>query len=150
MKGLTGLAGIAAAAAMLGLPAVSRAAADPVMGDWLTVAGAAKVRIAPCAASPALACGTLLWLKDGKDKSGGPKRDMNNPDEAQKGRILVGVQVLSDLKRDGAGAWSDGKIYVPETGRTARAKVSANPDGTLKIEGCVAVICQTKTWTRVD
>jgi uncharacterized protein (DUF2147 family) len=150
MKSLTGLAGVAAAAAMLGLPAVARAAADPVMGDWLTVAGAAKVRIAPCAANPALACGTLLWLRDGKDKSGGPKRDLYNPDAALKGRILMGVQLLSDLKRVGPGAWADGQVYAPETGRTARAKVSANPDGTLKVEGCMAVLCQTKTWARAN
>jgi uncharacterized protein (DUF2147 family) len=137
------------AAALVGAH-TARAAPDPVMGDWLTVAGAAKVRVAPCVANPALTCGTLLWLKDGRDKTGGPVHDINNPDAALKGRVLIGVVLVSDLKRQAAGQWSDGKIYVPETGRTAGAKMSLNPDGTLKVEGCVSVICQAKTWTKAN
>jgi uncharacterized protein (DUF2147 family) len=145
---IVGLAGLMAAA--LAVAQGARAASDPVVGDWLTVAGAAKVRVAPCAGASALMCGTLVWLKDGKDPSGGPKRDLNNPDATLKGRALVGVVLVSDLKRQGPGQWADGKIYVPETGRTARANMSLNPDGTLKVEGCVAVICQAKTWTRAN
>jgi uncharacterized protein (DUF2147 family) len=137
------------AVALVAAPA-ARAAPDPVAGDWLTVAGAAKVRVAPCAGSPALMCATLLWLKDGKDPTGGPKRDLNNPDTVLKGRVLVGVILVSDLKRQAPGQWADGKIYVPETGRTARANMSLNADGTLKVEGCVAVICQAKTWTKAN
>jgi len=141
-------ASVAAAAGVLAWAPAAGAASDPVFGDWLTVDGAAKVRVGPCAANPVLTCGTLLWLKDGKDAAGAPKHDANNPDPALKPRPLVGVQLISDLKRDEAGVWKDGRIYVPETGRTARANVSANADGTLKVEGCVAVICQAKTWTK--
>jgi uncharacterized protein (DUF2147 family) len=139
------LAGLLAAgvAVVLAPSDPAQAAGDPAFGDWLTVNGAAKVRVAPCATNPALTCGTLFWLKPGA-----PTHDANNPDAALKSRPLVGVQLVSDLKRDGPGVWKDGKIYVPETGRTARANLSANPDGTLKVEGCVAVICQGKTWTR--
>ena len=108
------------------------------------------MRVAPCAGNPALMCGTLLWLKDGKDPAGGAKRDVNNPDAALKGRVLVGVALVSDLKREASGQWTDGKIYVPETGRTARANMSLNPDGTLKVEGCVSVLCQAKTWTKAN
>lgn len=147
MRHLKILAGGLLAAAVMAGPA-AQAAGDPVFGDWMTVGAAAKVRVAPCVGNPALACGTLLWLQDGKDPAGAPKHDANNPDPALRSRPLVGVKLISDLKRDAPGAWKDGKIYVPETGRTARANVSANPDGTLKVEGCVAVICQGKTWTR--
>jgi|SRR5579859_781926 len=126
------------------------AASDPVFGDWMTVSGGAKVRIAPCLANPALTCGTLVWLKKGKDKTGGPVRDLNNPDAALKGRSLIGVLLVSNLKREATGVWTGGKIYVPETGRTARANLASNPDGTLKVEGCVAVICQTRVWTKAN
>jgi len=138
-----GLAAVVAALMAAVHPA--QAAGDPVFGDWLTVNGAAKVRVAPCAVSPALTCATLLWLKPGA-----PARDANNPDAVLKTRPLIGVQLVSDLKREAAGRWTDGKIYVPETGRTARANMSAKPDGTLKVEGCVAVICQGRTWTRAN
>jgi uncharacterized protein (DUF2147 family) len=126
----------------------AQAATDPVMGDWSTVDGAAKVRVAPCAANPALACATLLWLKDGKDAAGAPRHDANNPDPALKSRALVGVILVSGLRREAAGVWKDGAIYAPETGRTARGTMTSNPDGTLKVEGCVAMICKAKTWTR--
>jgi len=133
----------ASIALVLAMASAAQAGGDPVFGDWLTVGGAAKVRVAPCATNPALTCGTLFWLKPGA-----PTHDANNSDAALKARPLIGVQLLSDLKRDGPGVWKDGRIYVPETGRTARANMSANPDGTLKVEGCVAVICQAKTWAR--
>ena len=142
-------AAAALAAAMIAVSAARAAAAtDPVFGEWLTVDGAARVRVGPCAAHPALACGTLIWLKDAKDPAGAPKHDANNPDPALKSRPLVGVQLVSDLKRQAPGVWKDGSIYAPETGRTARGAMTANPDGTLKVEGCVAVMCRARTWTK--
>jgi uncharacterized protein (DUF2147 family) len=137
-----------AAIAMASGPA-ARAAADPVFGDWLTVDGAAKVRVGPCAANAALTCGTLLWLKDGKDAAGGPKHDANNPDPALRSRALVGLQIISDMKREAPGVWKDGRMYVVGTGRTSRGNLAVGADGALKVEGCVAVLCQAKTWTRV-
>jgi uncharacterized protein (DUF2147 family) len=128
----------------------SARAADPVFGDWLTANGAAKVRLAPCAANPALTCGSVTWLKEPKDPAGGSKRDAKNPDATLRGRPLLGALLLIDLKREAPGHWTNGKIYAPETGRTVRGNVSANPDGTLKVEGCMAVMCQARTWTKAN
>jgi uncharacterized protein (DUF2147 family) len=138
----------AALAAALMAATSAGAASDPVFGDWLTVQGVAKMRVGPCAANPALTCATALWLKSGKDEAGAARLDANNPDATLRSRPLVGLQLISDLKREAPGVWKDGKVYVPETGRTARANMTANPDGTLKVEGCVAMICQAKTWTK--
>ena len=66
-------AGLAAAALTTG-PAAHAAppAADPTFGEWLTATGDGKVRVGPCAANPAQACGTLVWAKPPADAPPGP------------------------------------------------------------------------------
>ena len=142
------LAYLAPAAAIALLSATSAQAADPVMGDWLTVGGGAKVRIAPCASDAAKACGTITWMKNPKDKAGGSQKDTNNPDAALRSRTVLGLQLVRDFKPAGPGKWNSGKIYDPGSGKTYGSKLSANANGSLKVEGCVGPICQAQTWTR--
>ena len=123
------------------------AAADPVMGTWLTEDGMGKVEVAPCHTAPALACGAITWLKD---PVGHPNHDVNNPDKALRGRPLVGVLVVRDMKNQGPGRWVGGKLYDPKTGKTYAGKLKAAGPGKLNVEGCVLVVCEDETWTRAD
>lgn len=123
------------------------AADDAVAGEWMTPSGV-KVRLAPCAAKHALLCARLVSLKEPNDKTGAPLRDTANADASLRGRPLVGIQILSDMKPTGPGAWGDGKVYELNSGKTYDAKMSLNPDGTLKVEGCITVLCRGVTWTR--
>ena len=41
-----------------------------------------------------------------------------------------------------------GKIYDPNSGKTYDSKIGVNANGTLKVEGCVLVVCQAQTWKR--
>jgi len=127
-----------------GVPAASDAAAASVKGEWLTADGSRKVRIADCGET---LCGAITWVKEGADPATRqPRADINNPDPALRGRRVVGLQVMTGFKPTAAG-WSGGTIYDPNSGKTYAAKLSANPDGTLKVEGCVAMFCQARTWT---
>lgn len=128
----------------------ARAAGDLTFGDWITEAGNGKVHVAPCAADAAKACGTLVWLKPPPDAPPGPPHDANNPDLALRSRLLLGVLIVSDFRREAPGRWVDGKIYDPNTGKTFRSKMTAAPDGTLKVAGCVLMFCQAQTWTRAN
>ncbi len=133
-------------AAILSLAAALPAfAADPAEGDWLTQGGGGKVRIAPCAAQPDRLCGLITWLKDPADAKGS---DTNNPDPALRKRPLIGLPLIRDFKRAGPGRWTGGRIYDPGSGRTYDSKITLNPNGTLKVEGCVVIVCQAQTWTR--
>ncbi len=132
-------------AAALALSATPALAADPVEGEWLTQAGTAKVRIAPCAAQPAKMCGTVSWLKNPADAKA---TDANNPDPALRKRPILGLPMIRDFKPAAPGRWTGGKIYDPNSGKTYDSKISLNPDGTLKVEGCVVVVCQAQTWRR--
>ncbi|MDP3853849.1 DUF2147 domain-containing protein [Phenylobacterium sp.] len=133
----------------LALAAVAGAAqaADPVEGHWVTQGGGARIKVAPCAADKAKMCGTIAWVKAAP---GATPKDDNNPDTALRARPLVGLSMIRDFKPSGAGKWTGGKIYNPSNGKTYVSKMSANPDGTLKVEGCVAVICQAQTWKRAS
>lgn len=140
------------ALAALALAAIGSTAqaADPVEGLWLVQSGTAKVRIAPCTTNRTLMCGTVAWLKTPNDKAGQPLKDANNPDAGQRGKPILGLNMIRDFKASGAGRWTGGKIYDPGAGKTYGSKMSLNPEGTLKVEGCIAMICQAQTWKRTS
>lgn len=129
----------------LTLAAAPALAADPVEGDWLTQTGTGKVRIAPCAGKADRLCGAIFWLKNPADQKA---TDVNNPEAKLRSRPILGLPMLYGFKAAGPGRWTGGKIYDPQTGKTYDSKLSINPNGTLKVEGCVAVICQAQTWKR--
>lgn len=127
----------------LTLAAAPAFAADPVEGDWLTQDKGGKVHIAACPGRADRLCGTTSWVKD-------PSKvlDAKNPNAALRSKPLLGQQVMRDFKPAGPGRWTGGKIYDPKTGKTYNSKLTAAANGTLKVEGCVLMVCQAQTWTR--
>lgn len=115
-------------------------AAERITGSWYTKDKRALVVIAPCGKA---LCGKITKLIE-LPKSGA-STDVNNPDPVLRKRKLVGLPILSDFVVDGE-KWR-GKIYDPNTGKTYRSIVSAGKSGSLNVEGCVSVFCQTQTWT---
>ncbi len=146
--------GIMRAATLLGFVAATMAAppasaaSDLVLGDWMTPGGSAKVRIVPCAEHPSWLCGAVVWLKTPNGDDGRPSRDFANPDPGLRSRPLVGTAIVADLRMTGPGRWGEGTIYDPTTGKTYRSNMKANADGTLKVEGCILVICRGQVWSR--
>lgn len=108
-------------------------AADPVVGTWKTQVddGAyAHVSIKECGAQ---ICGTIA-------------RSFNSSGEfvsANKGKNLVW-----DMVPAGNGAYKNGKVWQPSTGKTFRSKMALSGNS-LQVSGCVGPICKKQTWTRV-
>ena len=119
-------------------------AADPVEGEWVPPDGASKVRIRPCAEDAARMCGSVSWLPPAKAKD----LDSRNPRAALRSRPIVGTPTILGFKQAAPGKWTGGKLYDPGTGKTYDGKITANPNGTLKVEGCVVMVCQAQTWKR--
>jgi uncharacterized protein (DUF2147 family) len=144
---LTHLLRASATAALLGGALTLSAHAADLTGTWLTEEGKATVRMADCGGA---LCGTIVALKEPNDpQTGKPKVDKNNVDAGKRGRPLVGVQIVTGLKADGANKWS-GQIYNPEDGKTYNVSMTLPSPNTVKVQGCIlgGVICKTNTWTR--
>jgi uncharacterized protein (DUF2147 family) len=113
------------------------AASPGLTGDWVTQDRSAVVRIGSCGASY---CGRIVRVL----LRSAPATDARNPDPALRGRPLAGTMVLSGFSPSGAG----GRAYDPKTGRSYRATLRLNGDGTLRVTGCVLIVCRSQTWTR--
>ena len=133
-----------AAAALLTAagPAGAQSGGD-VAGNWRTDDGKAIIAIAPCGPGGAQMCGRIARILVAQPAGGA--RDANNPDRALATRPLLGVAVLSNLRRDGA-TWT-GPGYSPDEGRHFTAHITGN-GGRLTVRGCVGPFCRTMQWTR--
>lgn len=129
---------------LLALSPMSAAAlaAPPVQGTWYTDDHSAIVSIAPCGNQ---ICGTIARvLNQGPNV---PTRDVNNPDRRLRSRPILGMPILTGFSPSPS-QWTGGHAYDPESGRSYRASLALNPDGTLKVTGCLLFICRSKYWTR--
>ncbi len=105
-------------------------------GVWQTQAGKngdyLQVKIAPCGSN---LCGTIdaAYGSDNKPVSG--FKD-------------TGMQLIWDMKPDGADKWSGGKLWSPELNVTVGGKLALQGD-TLVVSGCKGPICRSQDWTRV-
>jgi uncharacterized protein (DUF2147 family) len=128
--------------ALLALWSAAAAARAPIEGLWLTDDHKGVVRIGPCGRQM---CGWVARvLARGPDV---PTRDVRNPDPRLRGRPLLGLATLTGFSGSG-GEWTGGRAYDPKSGRSYRASLSLQRDGSLNVTGCVLFICQTKRWTR--
>ncbi|MDH3666281.1 MAG: DUF2147 domain-containing protein [Paracoccaceae bacterium] len=118
-------------------------------GLWLTQSGRAIVRIAPCDAAPAKACGRIAWLREPLDNVGQAKTDRNNHDETLRNAPLCSTELVKSFGRSDDGTWS-GMIYNPRDGKSYAAKITADP-GQLVLRGYVLlpIFGKAQTWTRV-
>lgn len=124
------------------LALILAASPAPISGDWINQDRSALVRIAPCGAQ---LCGSVVRILARGPKV--PRTDVNNSDPRLRSRPLVGLRVLSGFTRSGS-RWEGGRAYDPKTGSSYRSNLEFNPNGTLKVTGCVLFICRSQTWTR--
>ena len=116
---------------------------EGIFGYWLT--SESIVKIENC---NNFVCGKIetVFVDDGTD----PKSilDENNKNKLLRGRMLVGIDILSEfkVKNDNQRTFKGGKIYDPRSGNTYKSNLYLNQDGLLKVEGCLAFICDGEEW----
>ena len=136
----------AIAAILLAAPTARAQGAGEVTGVWLTQAGDARVRISKCGGG---ICGVIVGLKQPIDPATGkPQIDDKNPNPALAKRPIIGLPLFSGMHATGPGKWS-GQIYNADDGSTYASNVSVTGTDTLRVEGCVGMLCGGETWTRV-
>ncbi|MBX3025120.1 DUF2147 domain-containing protein [bacterium] len=139
-----------AAVVALIVAAATAVYAETPEGRWYAEGGAAQIEIAPCGEA---LCGTVVWLRSPFDENGCPLTDAQNPDATLRGREIVGLRVLTDLRPDGSGSggWTGGLIYDPTSGRTYRCNLALDGPDRARLRGYIGItlLGRTTTWLRV-
>jgi uncharacterized protein (DUF2147 family) len=138
---------IAALAALYGLPGAHAQAGGDVSGVWLTQAGDAKVRVSRCSGG---ICGVVVWLKDPINAATGkPQVDDKNPNPALAKRPMIGLPLFMGMRPSGQNRWS-GQIYNADDGSSYVSNIALSGPDTLRVEGCVGMLCGGESWTRAE
>ncbi|MFM7027126.1 MAG: DUF2147 domain-containing protein [Chakrabartia sp.] len=120
------------------LPAM---AAIPVSGRWYTEEKDSIVQIGNCGP---VVCGKVAKVLKAAPNGGRPL-DVNNPDPALRARPIEGIVLLSGF-RDAGDEW-EGQIYDPRAGKTYKSYLQKQPDGSLKVKGCLGPFCRSVKFT---
>lgn len=120
-----------------GLCSAGMAMADPVFGTWKTIpddnGNFGHIEMAACGSK---ICGTLT-------KS-------FNPDGSELDSPNTGRKIIWDMKADGNGKYSGGKVWSPDRDKTYKSKLELSGN-TLAVKGCVLGICRDGgKWSRVN
>jgi uncharacterized protein (DUF2147 family) len=140
---------VIALAAGLALPALAQSM-SPV-GAWNTIDDETKkvksvVRITE---KDGVVSGTVEKIVDPAKQDS--KCDECPSDDPRKGKPVIGMTILTDLKKESDTVWSGGKILDPNNGKSYNAKVTVIEGGKkLEMRGSILFIGRTQTWVRVE
>lgn len=129
------------------LAPLAAAFAQDVVGKWRLEDGTAIVEVYK---SGDAYNGKIVWLEKPTEADGSPAVDNNNPDKALRSRKLIGLNMLSGLKKNG-GEYTGGTIYDPGNGKTYNCSMKVEGD-VLKVRGSLdkkGLLGRTMDWYRV-
>jgi len=120
---------------------------DAILGKWINSSKEAHIDVFKKGDKY---FGKIVWLSATKDEKGVVKTDLKNPDEALRGRPILGMEILRDFVYDD-GKWTDGKIYDPKSGKTYSCNMNIKENGDLNMRGYVGIslLGRTEVWKRV-
>ena len=122
--------------------------AQDVVGKWKLEDGTAIVEVYK---QGDVFNGKIVWLQNPTESDGTPAKDDNNPDKSLRSRQIMGLNMLSGLKKTGD-EYSGGKIYDPGNGKTYNCSMKVEGD-ILKVRGSLdkkGVFGRTMDWFRVN
>ena len=126
---------------------LAAAFAQDVIGKWKLEDGSAIVEVYK---QGDVFNGKIVWLENPTEDDGTPAVDNNNPDQKLRSRQLIGLNMLSNLKKDG-GEYSGGSIYDPGNGKTYNCSMKVEGD-VLHVRGSLdkrGLLGRTMDWFRV-
>ena len=137
---------LAMATILFGLTAGPVLAAQAAEGVWMMDNDSARIRIAPCDNSAERLCGTIISIKPRPPGKAAPRT--KDGKTAPSPRSFVGQTILVGMKPNGTNKWNGGKFVIPGMDREIKATMQLNKDGTLRVQGCVLVMCGGQNWKR--
>lgn len=132
---------------MFMLAPLCAALAQDVVGKWKLEDGSAIVEVYR---QGDVFSGKIVWLKNPTKADGSPTVDELNPDAKLRSRKVLGLNMLSGLKKKGD-EYAGGSIYDPGNGKTYNCSMKVEGD-VLKVRGSLdkrGLIGRTMDWFRV-
>ena len=132
---------------MLVLAPLCTAFAQDVVGKWKLEDGSAIVEVYK---QGDVFNGKIVWLQHPTEADGSPAVDDKNPDAKLRSRQLIGLNMLSGLKKNG-GEYTGGTIYDPGNGKTYNCSMKVEGN-VLKVRGSLdkrGLLGRTMDWFRV-
>jgi uncharacterized protein (DUF2147 family) len=129
------------------LAPLAAAFAQDVLGKWKLEDGSAIVEVYQ---EGEAYNGRIVWLQNPTEADGSPAVDENNPDAKLRSRQLIGLNMLSGLKKNG-GEYTGGTIYDPGNGKTYNCSMKVDGD-ILHVRGSLdkrGLLGRTMDWFRV-
>jgi uncharacterized protein (DUF2147 family) len=124
--------------------------ADLILGTWLTGSGNAKIEIYKNGTNFQ---GKIIWISEPIDPvTNKTKTDTKHPDSKLHSRPLLGlVNLWGFTYNEKDGAWENGHIYDPKSGKEYKCTISDKDKNTLNVRGFIgfSLIGRTDVWTRV-
>jgi uncharacterized protein (DUF2147 family) len=70
----------------------------------------------------------------------------------RKDKPIVGMKIMADLKKDGAGMWSGGKILDPKNGEIYKVKLTTEDGKKMDVRGYIGVplLGRTQVWYKAE
>ncbi len=129
------------------------AAADPMspVGAWTTIDDETKkpksvVRITE---KDGVISGAIEKILDPAKQDS--KCEECADDDPRKGKPVVGMTILTGLKKEGDNVYGGGRVLDPNNGKTYNARVTVIDGGKkLEMRGSILFIGRTQTWLRAD
>ena len=121
--------------------------AQDVVGKWKLEDGSAIVEVY---SQGDVFNGKIVWLQHPTEADGSPAVDDKNPDAKLRSRQLIGLNMLSGLKKSGS-EYAGGTIYDPGNGKTYNCSMKVEGD-VLKVRGSLdkrGLLGRTMDWFRV-
>lgn len=129
------------------LSAFSQKVTDPqnqILGKWKTHDNRAIIEIF---VQSGAYLGKLVWLQNDIDKTGKPRTDIENPNQAKQNIPLIGLTIMNNFVFDDK-EFTNGTVYDPDSGNTYSCKLWLTDNNTLKVRDYCGVFYKTFTWTR--
>jgi len=97
-----------------------------------------------------------IYEKNGVYEGKYVKLPLNTPGEKcnactgdKKDQPLMGMVMIYGMKKTGDNKYADGKIYKTEAGKEYKCKLSLVDPNKLKVQGCIAFLCESQYWNRI-
>ncbi len=126
---------------------------EPVLGQWTTSDGEARIEISHT--SDGKLQGKIVWLLHEKYPADDPdasvvKHDRKNPITSLRDRPVLGLTILRGFTATGTNTWEDGTIYDPKSGKTYKCTMKLADPTHLDVRGYIGIslIGRTEKWVK--